>query len=41
MRLNPPIVASICVALLAAVFGIAPMTTNAQDKPPLNLARDG
>ena len=41
MKHNPPIVPSICVALLAAVFGFAPMTTNAQDNPPLNLARDG
>ena len=46
MRLNPSIVPSIGVALLAAVFGFAPMTTEAQDKskdnnPPLNLARDG
>ena len=42
MKLNQSIVPSIAVAMLAAVFGFAPMTTEAQDdNPPLNLARDG
>jgi pimeloyl-ACP methyl ester carboxylesterase len=46
MKCNQTIVSLVCVAILATVLGLAPMTTEAQDNskdnnPPLNLARDG